>query len=88
MLSAHVRHSFVAYAWKAWRPSRQAKEWNASFAPAERTIVPRALLEHSPCGMVDCDGRVPEGLGGHQCLPSSTSLMSRDIVAALRGTMR
>ena len=54
-------------------------------APLGRALTPEPILA-APCLMRDCDGRVPEGLAGHQCLPGAATLASRDIVRAVRRT--
>ena len=82
-LRAHVPHTFHAFAWKAWRADKQHELWNRSHATWRYTLTPAPVLQR-PCLMSDCDVRMPEGLAGHQCLPSGgTTLYSRDIARAI-----
>ena len=87
ILSAHMP-ALYAFAWKAWRADMQRAWWNRTApTPPERTITPEAMLG-APCMMGGCDARVPAGLGGHQCLPGSSTLVAREIVRALRRARR
>ena len=83
ILSAHIRHAFLAFAWRPWRLALQERAWNQSFAPPGYTLTPRRVV-HAPCLMPDCSPL----LTGHQCWPGATSLESLDIVNALRRTRK
>ena len=85
-----IRHSFLAFAWKAWKPEAQQAMWNRSSAynvPRARVLTPEPIVA-SPCLMPGCDKRSPSGLGGHQCLPGAATLASRDIARAVRRTRK
>ena len=86
LTGAHSGPAFYAFAWKAWRAEAQRALWNlTSPVGAHRTLTPAPIIA-APCLMGGCDGRVPEGLAGHQCLPGASTLISREIVRAVRRT--
>lgn len=83
VLAGAVRHTFEALPWKPWKLASQKRLWNASAASRARTLVPTAVLKR-PCMQDGCDGRDPQGMGGHQCLPGGATLYTRDIVRAIK----
>jgi hypothetical protein len=84
--STHVRTALYTFAWKAWKADVQRAVWNrTSPLPSARTIMPAPVVAQ-PCLMSGCDGHALDGLAGHQCLPGSATLVSRDIVRAVRRT--
>ena len=88
ILRQHIRHKLVSLGWKAWGLRQQHRFWNRSWEVAVRSgasgvLLPNAVTDH-PCLMNGCDQRQPVALGGHQCLPGASTLLSLEIANAVR----